>query len=220
MATKTQSESPVSPDRKEIAADLFAGLEDIKGINKLRQIYLTDKREERCVKAFRDIIFKQEFPKNRLPAAYKIAGQEASVPGSSYLWGQTRNDIENFIEKRKADDPAYLLGIIRDPECGANLCASCLRVLFWHQYPDTQEDNEALRDEAVRVYIDNIPAYRPGPEGKEYCIRQLALAIPENYHERYGIKVSHHTYEDEDQFGRNTATATEITFRRETILYR
>lgn len=207
------------PDRKVIAAELFADLDDIRGINKLRQIYLTDKREERCVKAFRDIIFNKEFPQDRLAEAYKIARQEAAVPGSSYLWGQTRNDVENFIEKRKADDPVFLLGIIKDPECGVNLCANCLRVLFWHHSLDMAENIEAMRYEAVNTFIDNIPAYRPGPEGKEYCIRQLALAIPEDCHERYGLKVSRYAYEDEDQFGRNTATATEITFRGETFTY-
>ena len=49
--------------------------------------------------------------------------------------------------------------------------------------PDQSETDQAIMD-----YIEKMN------NKTEYCIRQLAPAIPEEFHERYGLTLKYHGY--------------------------
>ena len=117
--------------------------------------------------------------------------------------------IERRVLKRGGDNPVLLTAFISDAGLGCSMVSPCVRALFDGKL-DNRDGIDAMRDEAVKAFLSNIPKY---DADEKHCVMQLAPHLPPAAQEKYGFKVWHDEREDEDQYGRNTVTVTHVEWQ-------
>ena len=128
-------------------------------------------------------------------------------------------DVQRNIEIRVGSDekmtPVLLMRILKDQETGCDMASECVKALF-RQSLDGYEGIDALREEAVTLFLAAIPHYARmsnGHHNEKYCILALAPQLPPAARERFGFKVWGEEREDEDQYGRNTVNVTYVDWK-------
>ncbi len=172
----------------------------------LRRISRASVREDNRAPAFRWYV--KSAPAEELPALLREAEANRRKAGSHELslsWDESKRAIVRRMQE--TDDPAVLLSFIKARDLGYG--ESFLRSLFADGL-NGREGIEAIRDEAVAAYLSDVPSGRK--EGGAY-FWSLVRAIPPASYEKYGLKVSKYEREDEDQYGRNTVTVTEVEWQ-------
>ncbi len=145
---------------------------------------------------------------------YKEAGREAGSaedPRDSRAWRDAQDRLRKNLDPK---DAALILRFVKDLEVDCDMAGRGIRMLFDGGL-DGSEGIEAMRDEAVRTYLERVPAWeRENPSGGEkYAFYVLAVSLPESARPKYGFRVEEHEYEDEDQFGRYTSTSTCVEYQ-------
>ena len=164
---------------KETQKDSKVNLDYFQRSDELDRIYHRAIREDLRAEAFSRMIAGHTFSPHDLKEACKTAFTNSLgvEDGIENPWLKLLENLETRI--LNSHDPTLLLECVEDSMAGCHFASKCIKELFGDRFQD-EVGIDWVQDEAVAVYINNIPSYLflQNYYDMDYCLRLLAEAVP------------------------------------------